>query len=869
MSKCLLLTISIFCGLTATAMAADPVDPNVFIKDLGDATLRDVRCEAVKRYKEQKPMSYHSTAEEEKSFSMTYMPSNSDKFFFVHSDDGFKVVVIKNGEPIYTFDRLEQYQHLPALSQSLHLVPFVFREGETYGLVVYYKNKLYRGTTDIDGITVFAINLPLQFKVLPSDASVVSADDRTSYIVASVFVRDASDPSALIPVNDGSVVEWEIKQGNGTLSTPQSTTKDGLATVALYCSGTAGATYRVEGKLKRVNWLGKTLQCDVRASSGDLTVIPGMPANVVAIKTTNEYVSDGTGTADIEATIKDSSGNLVADGTNVSWLLNCSTGEIRITRSETQNGKVTATVVAPVIPDDQTVVMASGVEESSQSIVVSRVNGILTPSAQSVAINSGQAVQIIATVDAAEGTPVFWMSSNGLISGDSYVINGQATALLSTESGRLGPAIVTATIGDRILHTQVEFIRGSGVAIGVERFVLAGDETSDGVETITWADGTMRPWPYFASSRVWIAGPPNGRVYVVVSDASLVFASGLNTDSSIDLDAQGNGEFYLYSRGAVTTDDIPSVTITAQLVQPLGEQQSAAQNSPAQEDEAEVVVKLPKRGLWTNCLDAVGGFFGADTETGWGLTAGVTGSLLMVGDVGATVKNLWRMTGFSDRDPNYIELGLSGFGIISTLGSPLVDGPIAVARSLAAKLGRLAGKSKFLEVLIKTTRHADDLPVAELTRRNAFCQLIRRDADAITVFDAVVKEGAEVTVSKAAKVSEKLGQQFVDTIKSIATNPKYGAKTAQRTVHVLGELSDEVLVSLKASGRFSEAVDGLASVLKKGAKKGVNPEMMKAVLHNDAVYSAAYKHADLLTDLGKIADADGIEVLISRLKNQI
>jgi hypothetical protein len=86
-----------------------------------------------------------------------------DKYLVFHSDDGFKLVVKVNGVEVYTFNRLNTPQHLPNVdgnppaTQSLHRVPFLFKQGVEYSLVIDYRNQIYGGETDIDGITVFAM----------------------------------------------------------------------------------------------------------------------------------------------------------------------------------------------------------------------------------------------------------------------------------------------------------------------------------------------------------------------------------------------------------------------------------------------------------------------------------------------------------------------------------------------------------------------------------------------------------------------------------------------------------------------------------------------------------------------------------------
>jgi hypothetical protein len=80
------------------------------------------------------------------------------------SDDGYKITVKLGGEEVFKEDALNRGQHLPnvdgnpSATRSLHLLPIMLEIGVTYEIEVVYRNKLYRGTTDIDGITVFVVD---------------------------------------------------------------------------------------------------------------------------------------------------------------------------------------------------------------------------------------------------------------------------------------------------------------------------------------------------------------------------------------------------------------------------------------------------------------------------------------------------------------------------------------------------------------------------------------------------------------------------------------------------------------------------------------------------------------------------------------
>jgi hypothetical protein len=130
--------------------------------DMPGSSITDARQEAAEQASETKPLKYKSIAVETKVFEGTVTPSRR-RVLAIFSDDGCRVAIRAEGMADYVFNRFKKGQHLPNMSQSFHVLAVTLEEGVTYEITVEYSNILYRGTTDIDGCTLFAFDPSLEF----------------------------------------------------------------------------------------------------------------------------------------------------------------------------------------------------------------------------------------------------------------------------------------------------------------------------------------------------------------------------------------------------------------------------------------------------------------------------------------------------------------------------------------------------------------------------------------------------------------------------------------------------------------------------------------------------------------------------------
>jgi len=221
-----------------------------------------------------------------------------------------------------------------------------------------------------------------------------------------------------------------------------------------------------------------------------------------------------------------------------------------------------------------------------------------------------------------------------------------------------------------------------------------------GGQTFTAADftngtlGTVRPGdpvPFLLATEVEIEGGPGELVTIAVPNLPTnVVVEGLDANNQLQLDAAGKGVFLLRITGGNLQVDLNHLQIDVAVVPP---QQQARSNwtrlafashvpSDPLRSSVEVTAATPlhktattavgaptarvvPRGFWHTMGDVAASFVGADPQTGWGVAASIAGGMLVIGDVGAVAKNLWRMDGGQWDEVNWVEFASSGFGVVT------------------------------------------------------------------------------------------------------------------------------------------------------------------------------------------------------------
>jgi len=874
----------------------------------------------------------------------------------------------------------------------------------------------------------------LDFAVYPDELIEISADDQSAYIVA------------LVNHPDGSDVGWEIIEGSGGLSETNTQSENNASVIQLSTSTNPGDTYRIRSTLNSIPVPGGSQAVNGQSETAIIKVVAGEPADITIEKSKSIYRSDHTDTVTVTATIRDQFGNLVEDDTAVTWLLDDSTSKFVSTETETINGQASAVLKAPRAPIDQQVIVKAGLVEQLSTMSVERVTGSLSTNAATLNISNTETTDVTANVNAADGTPVYWTTSNGSISETTVVNSGVATNTLSTTGGIKGEVTVIATVGDRLLFWEGNFTNNSPLTAAVTHRVIVAGADQDGVDSITWADGTVRNIGYFAGTPVNVTGPANTELSVGVigeqlveaftfdalvadiidgqingnalnvtgatldtvvkqygagslllngsgngqiahnavfdfnnefsaslwinptsntqstllskgsawslelladgkvkasvttdqgsyeittlasvnlnewnyigidystnglrvsvnnnaqtslsakgsvsnntdaivvaqnltghidefkiaatSQSGLIKFTGINAAGRLQLDGAGQATFNIANTGALAQGQFATrIPISIRATSPIARSDgfSFIKNAYADDvNEAVTYVQVVERDSWFYTYDGVTSFFGADPESGAGIAANVAGGMLIVADIGSIVKNLWRTTGWTDKEPNWVEVSLSGIGLATELAVGLgefADAPISGVRAVSASLG----DTPFTRVLGTRMKDlfAGDITISAAEK--VFLESLAKGDEALQqTFNAIVK--SDELYEAAIRAADNLGDEFFDVIKQIAGDTGLGVGTqgAEAIVKSLANVSDDVLLGIKSSS--IPLADSMAGLAKAGTK--VSPELLTKVLGNNNLYTAGYKQGELLRDMGELASVKGFDLLADTL----
>ncbi len=271
--------------------------------------------------------------------------------------------------------------------------------------------------------------------------------------------------------------------------------------------------------------------------------------------------------------------------------------------------------------------------------------------------------------------------------------------------------------------------------------------------------------------------------------------------------------------------------------------------------------------LWNAVSDCAISFVGGDPQTTAGTVASIAGGILVVGDVGSICKNLYRMTGFSDTEPNYVEMSLGGLGVATTALAVTGVGaaiPVAIAplKTLAIRFGNQG--VQMLTVFIDMIRHSMSSGVISFQMRHlSLVETMVTDVPVSQAYRAFAH--TPDVVNAAAKAADDVigvGAGFHQAI--VRTVSTHGNDIAKALADTVGGLGDAALASLRAlpANQLDEALDGLARVL----TKGIDPQSMRAALNNQQLYTAQYKQSHLLRDLDELAEVPGLGSAVRALK---
>lgn len=286
-------------------------------------------------------------------------------------------------------------------------------------------------------------------------------------------------------------------------------------------------------------------------------------------------------------------------------------------------------------------------------------------------------------------------------------------------------------------------------------------------------------------------------------------------------------------------------------------------------------IRTVNHEMWNAVNDVIISFVGGDPQTTAGTVASIAGGILIVGDVGSIAKNLWRMTAFSDTEPNYVELSLGGLGVATTALAVTGVGaavPVAIAplKTLAIRLGNQG--IKMLTVYIDLAKRTLSTGTNYLTFGHF--NVITKMVDDVPVGNAFnTFKHTDDVANAVARTTERLGDAaesyYQGVRRAVETYGADGPKIGEAFVRSLDDLDDAAIAAFRSvpANQLDEAFDGLARVL----SKGVNPQKIKNALNNPQLFAnTQYTRVNLLKDLDELAVADvkGIRELVGALTSK-
>ena len=132
------------------------------VMDLGDSeSFENVKRMAARMATDGAGLGYKSTAEETKTFYCRVTARKTGARLVAFSDDGVNVFIKAANDTQYPataqLPNIDNKQHLPDTSQSVHEVPFDLQQDVTYDIRIEYRNQIYTvGGSDVDGCKLFA-----------------------------------------------------------------------------------------------------------------------------------------------------------------------------------------------------------------------------------------------------------------------------------------------------------------------------------------------------------------------------------------------------------------------------------------------------------------------------------------------------------------------------------------------------------------------------------------------------------------------------------------------------------------------------------------------------------------------------------------
>ena len=181
-----------------------------------------------------------------------------------------------------------------------------------------------------DWVKVNVIPIKVRLSIHPDEPSILSADDGNCFIVMEVLVLNP-ETGEWEEADDGSQVQWTLfsqPEGSGFLFNYTASTQAGFAVTQLITNRQAHTSHRIRGRVTRLVYRGISYSIpELMATTETITVVPGLAA-IFSFRgwqgiegEPQPLPANEMSFISFSLQVKDRWGNLVADGTPISFLL--------------------------------------------------------------------------------------------------------------------------------------------------------------------------------------------------------------------------------------------------------------------------------------------------------------------------------------------------------------------------------------------------------------------------------------------------------------------------------------------------------------------------------------------------------------------
>lgn len=392
---------------------------------------------------------------------------------------------------------------------------------------------------------------------------------------------------------------------------------------------------------------------------------------------------------------------------------------------------------------------------------------------------------------------------------------------------------------------------GTPVQLALDQLVLAGDATEDGTEVIDdlsdfetlvnvrnhlglWAsaspesdldgDGQITlvdliqasqlpppppvTAPYYAQTQATVTGDPGDVVQITASSYDGLELIGLAPDSTLTLDAAGQGNFLVRSLGTLG-DSVEFVVLSTRR---LGGGEATASTSPCPDkpsDKPLVLVPKVQHSFWYNLLAGAvwGGGDGAEA-----FVADTAVSIFAVGDIRDIIVETLKIAPGGE-DPSGLTVAMAGVGLGTTFFPP-GDASVAVIKNVLKKVNKLVPNSGLTKLVKKIVVEA--FTALKQGGHGAFLQVFDSSK---AFFSAIIKNDDfvrlcarfdETVLDSTRRLLTEFGESFAGRLTYAAT--KTSMTAAKKAIRVIDSLDEATLALIKAKPQAAQdaIVRGLA-----------------------------------------------------------